>query len=110
MPAALPVHQIAMDGFWIDVTPVTSEQFEKFVQATGYVTVAERTSDAKDFPDVSRNILGPAPLSFLPSVHNVPLDNHYEWWSYVKSACWRHPEGPGSNLSGHEQHRVVHIT
>ena len=46
MPDALPVHQVAVDGFWMDETPVTNEQFSKFVNATGYVTVAERVPDA----------------------------------------------------------------
>src|SRR5258706_6757008 len=51
MPDALPVHQVTVDGFWVDATPVTNEQFAKFVKATGYVTVAERIPEAKDFPD-----------------------------------------------------------
>ncbi len=109
MPDALPVHQVAVDGFWMDAAPITNEQFEKFVEATGYVTVAERAPDAKDFPDAPAENLVPGAAVFSPPAHDVSLDNHYEWWSYVKGACWRQPEGPGSNLNGREQHPVVHI-
>jgi formylglycine-generating enzyme required for sulfatase activity len=40
---AQPIHRVYVDGFWMDRTDVTNEEFAKFVQATGYVTVAERT-------------------------------------------------------------------
>ena len=109
MPDALPVHHVTVDGFWMDVAPVTNEQFAKFVQATGYVTVAERTPEAKDFPDAPPENLVPGAAVFSPPDHDVPFDNYYEWWSYVKGASWRHPEGPGSNLTGREHHPVVHI-
>ena len=38
-----PIHRVRVNGFWMDATAVTNEQFEKFVKATGYVTIAERT-------------------------------------------------------------------
>src|SRR6266480_6579465 len=50
MPDARPLHQVYVDGFWMDATEVTDEQFEQFVKATGYVTVAEQTPRAADFP------------------------------------------------------------
>ncbi len=40
---ALPVHRVYVDGFWMDATEVTNEEFEKFAKATGYITIAERT-------------------------------------------------------------------
>ncbi len=109
MPDALPVHQVAVDGLWMDVTPVTNEQFAMFVKATGYVTVAERVPDAKDFSDAPPENLVPGAAVFSPPDHDVPLDNHYEWWRYVTGACWRRPEGPGSELKGREHHPVVHL-
>src|SRR6266566_7668427 len=51
-PDAQPVHEVSVDGFWMDRTAVTNEQFAQFVRETGYVTVAERKPEAKDFPDV----------------------------------------------------------
>src|SRR5262245_8504165 len=47
---ALPVHRIYVDGFWMDATEVTNEQFEKFAKVTGYVTIAERTPTKEEFP------------------------------------------------------------
>ena len=109
MPDALPVHQVTVDGFWMDVTPITNEQFAKFVKATGYVTVAERIPDAKDFLDAPSENLVPGAAVFSPPDYDVPLNNHYAWWSYVKGASWRQPEGLSSNLKGREHHPVVHI-
>ena len=37
---AMPVHKVQVDGFWMDRTEVTNAQFQRFVDATGYVTVA----------------------------------------------------------------------
>jgi len=88
---------------------VTNEQFEKFVRATGYVTVAERKPDPKDFPGVPAEKLVPGSIVFKPPPGDVPLDNHFIWWEYVAGANWRHPEGPGSNISGREKHPVVHV-
>jgi formylglycine-generating enzyme required for sulfatase activity len=50
-PDAQPVHKVYVDGFWMDKTEVTNEQFAKFVAATGYVTVVERWPDPNKFPD-----------------------------------------------------------
>ena len=45
-----PIHRVYVDGFWMDTTDVTNEEFEKFVKATGYVTIAERTPTKEEFP------------------------------------------------------------
>ena len=41
-PEEAPAHPVKVDGFWIDVTPVTNRQFAAFVKATGHVTIAEK--------------------------------------------------------------------
>ena len=41
----LPRHSVRVDGFWMDEAEVTNAQFEKFVDATGYITTAERPVD-----------------------------------------------------------------
>lgn len=109
MNDARPIHRVYVDGFWIDKTEVTNEQFAKFVKATGYVTVAERKPRAEDFPGAPPENLVAGSVVFTPPKHEVRLDNHYQWWDYVKGANWRHPEGPSSNLQGREKHPVVHI-
>jgi formylglycine-generating enzyme len=109
MPDALPVHLVTVDGFWIDETPITNAQFAQFVAATGYVTIAERKPDPKDFPGVPPEKLVPGSAVFSPPQEPIPLDNPYAWWRYVDGASWKHPEGPGSSTKGREHHPVVHI-
>jgi formylglycine-generating enzyme len=109
MPDALPVHLVSVAGFWMDATPVTNADFDRFVRATKYVTVAERTPDPKDFPGVPAEKLVPGSVVFTPPTHPVALDDYSQWWSYVAGANWRHPEGPASNLKGREDHPAVQI-
>lgn len=108
-PDEQPVHQITLDGFWMDKTEVTNEQFDTFVRATGHVTVAERKPDPKDFPGVPLENLVAGSVVFAPPAGEVPLDNHYVWWQYLPGANWRHPEGPASTIQGREKHPVVHV-
>jgi formylglycine-generating enzyme required for sulfatase activity len=109
MPDALPVHRVSVDGFWMDRTPVTNADFERFVNATGYVTVAEHQLDPKDFPGVPRDKLVPGSAVFNATSHPVPLDNPLQWWQYRAGASWRHPQGPSSDIQGRADHPVVHI-
>jgi sulfatase modifying factor 1 len=108
-PDAQPWHRVYVDGFWMDKTEVTNEQFEKFVKATGYVTLAERTPTKEEFPTAPPENLVAGSVVFTPPDKPVPLNNHYQWWDYVKGANWRHPTGPKSNLQGKEKYPVVHI-
>jgi sulfatase modifying factor 1 len=104
-----PIHRVYVDGFWMDTTEVTNAQFAAFVKATGYVTIAERTPRAKDFPGAPPENLVAGSVVFSPPDHPVPLNDHFQWWSYVKGASWRHPLGPGSSIVGKEQFPVVHV-
>src|SRR5206468_2432916 len=104
-----PVHRVYVDGFWMDKTEVTNAQFAAFVKATGYVTVAERRPRAEDFPGAPPENLVAGSVVFSPPDHPVPLNNHFQWWNYVKGANWRHPDGPGSDLKGRAQHPIVHV-
>jgi sulfatase modifying factor 1 len=107
--ADAPPHLIHVDGFWMDKTEVTNAQFDRFVKETGYKTVAERKPDPRDFPGVPEEKLVPGSIVFTPPAETVPLTDHYRWWQYVPGACWSHPEGPGSDWKGRENHPVVHI-
>jgi formylglycine-generating enzyme required for sulfatase activity len=109
MPDALPVHLVSVSGFWMDAAPVTNAEFDAFVTATKYVTVAERRPDPKDFPGVPPDKLVPGSVVFTPPAHPVSLEDFSKWWSYVPGADWRHPEGPSSHLNGLERHPVVHV-
>ncbi len=104
-----PIHRVRVNGFWMDQTEVTNRQYAAFVKATGYVTVAERTPTAEEFPGAPPENLVAGSVVFTPPDHAVPLDTHFRWWSYVNGANWRHPLGPGSDLKGREDLPVVHV-
>jgi formylglycine-generating enzyme len=109
MADARPWHRVYVDGFWMDNTDVTNEEFAAFVRATGYVTVAERTPRREDYPQALPERLVAGSVVFSPPDHPVGLDDHFRWWGYVPAANWHHPEGPGSDIKGRMQHPVVHI-
>jgi formylglycine-generating enzyme required for sulfatase activity len=104
-----PVHRTYVDGFYMDKTDVTNRQFAKFVTATGYVTVAERKPRAEDFPGAPPENLIAGAVVFSPPGHAVPLNNHFQWWSYLRGANWRHPLGPNSDLTGKGNYPVVEV-
>ncbi len=109
MADARPVHAVHVDGFWIDETDVTNAQFAKFVQATHYVTVAERKPSGPEFKGVPPEKLVPGSVVFTPPSGPTALDNVANWWAWVPGANWRHPQGPGSDLRGREDHPVVQV-
>ncbi|MBI1917545.1 MAG: formylglycine-generating enzyme family protein [Planctomycetes bacterium] len=106
---ARPVHEVELDGFWMDATEVTNAQFARFVTETGYVTVAEQQPDPRDFPDVSREELVPFSAKFVPPSRETPIRTLREWWQPVPGACWHAPEGAASSVKGRENHPVVHV-
>jgi formylglycine-generating enzyme required for sulfatase activity len=108
-PDARPWHRVYVDGFWMDKTEVTNEQFGEFVKATSYVTVAEHKPTKEQFPTAPEENLVAGSAVFSPPKESVLLDDHYQWWKYVKGANWRHPTGPDSDLRGKGKHPVVQI-
>jgi formylglycine-generating enzyme required for sulfatase activity len=104
-----PWHRVYVDGYWMDSTDVTNEQFARFVKATDYVTVAERKPRAEDYPGALPEKLVAGSVVFSPPDHAVALDNQMRWWNYVAGANWRHPEGPNSDIKDRMSHPVVHI-
>src|SRR5262249_21254817 len=104
-----PRHKVYVDSFWMDRTEVTNAQFAKFVAATGYVTVAERPPDPKQYPGAKPENLVPGSAVFVLPEGDVPLDGPPVWWQYVRGANWRHPDGPGSSIEGKDNYPVVHI-
>ena len=108
-PEERPVHRVAVGGFWMDTHPVTAAEFRGFVDATGWVTVAERAPDPADYPGVDPSLLVPGSLVFRPPTQPVALQDYRQWWAYVPGACWRRPEGAGSTLVGRDDHPVTHV-
>jgi formylglycine-generating enzyme required for sulfatase activity len=108
-PEEGPVHEAEVEGFWIDEHPVTVAEFRRFVKATGYVTVAERTPDPSQLPGADPALLVPGSLVFNRTAGPVDLHDVSNWWTYTPGAYWRRPEGPGSKIGGRERHPVVHV-
>ncbi|HLS96686.1 MAG TPA: formylglycine-generating enzyme family protein [Sphingobacterium sp.] len=106
---AQPIHEVEVASFYMDEHEVTNEQFEAFVKATGYVTVAERPLRPEDFPGVDPAMLVPGSAVFTPPKGVHGLQNHLQWWTYVPGANWRHPEGPDSSIRGKEHHPVTQL-
>lgn len=113
-----PAHPVRVDGFWMDTTHVTNDQFARFVRETGYVTTAERKPDWETIrvqlpPGVPRppdEVLVPGAMVFTGTSAPVRLDDYSRWWSYVPGAQWRHPQGPGSTIQGKGEHPVVQVS
>ena len=108
-PEESPVREVSVQGFWMDRCPVTNAQFAQFIAATGYVTVAERPLDPKDFPGAPLENLVPGSMLFHKTSGAVDLKNYTHWWAWAPGTSWRHPFGAASSLDGFEQHPVVHV-
>ena len=104
-----PVHEVSVDGFWMDCYEVTNEEFAKFVEATGYKTIAERPPNPLDFPGAPPENLVPGSMLFHKTPGPVDLHNYFSWWAWVPGTSWRHPLGPQSTLDNLAQHPVVHV-
>jgi formylglycine-generating enzyme required for sulfatase activity len=114
MPNEQPVHEVALVGFYLDATEVTNAQFRRFVEATGYVTMAERPMTEAELSQIppDRRPEGPVrfgSILFQKTEGPVPLDQPV-WWKMEFEANWKQPAGPGSNLDGKDQHPVVCVT
>ena len=104
-----PLQRVRVGGFWMDATEVTNAQFAAFVEATGYVTVAERTPTKEEFPDALPENLVAGSIVFNPPPDAVDLGDYFQWWAWTPGANWRHPLGPASTIDGKDDYPVVHI-
>jgi sulfatase modifying factor 1 len=109
-PEERPVRQVDVDGFWMDEHPVTAAEFRRFARETKYVTVAERSPQASEYPDADPELLVPGSLVFRKTAGPVNLDDVRNWWEYVPGAHWRRPAGPGTTINGRDRHPVVHVS
>jgi formylglycine-generating enzyme required for sulfatase activity len=114
----LPKHSVQVSDFWMDTHEVTNKEFEAFVDATGYITVAERPIDWEELkkqlppgtPKPPEENLQPASLVFEYAPKNASRDNLANWWKFRSKVNWREPNGPGSSIEGKGNHPVVHVS
>ena len=117
-PNERPARLVDVQGFWMDEHDVTNTEFSKFVEATGYMTTAERPINWEDLrkelplgtPKPDDSALAPGSLVFTPTSGPVPLNDLSAWWRWVHGANWLHPEGPASSIHGRENHPVVQVS
>lgn len=115
--AEKPAVDVSVKGFWMDVHEVTNAQYSKFIEETGYITVAEKKPEWEELkkqlppgtPKPPEEVLVPGSMVFTPPAHAVPTHDISLWWSWVEGANWKHPEGPGSDIKDRMDHPVVHI-
>jgi sulfatase modifying factor 1 len=105
-----PVRRASVEGFWMDSHPVTNSQFQAFVDATGYLTLAEWAPDPALYPDADPALLVPGSLVFTKPQGRVGLGDYRAWWAYVPGASWRHPEGPNTSVADRADNPVVHVS
>ncbi|MFK7772289.1 MAG: formylglycine-generating enzyme family protein [Saprospiraceae bacterium] len=116
-PNEFPKHQVEVNSFWMDESEVTNQQFKKFIEATKYITIAERPVNWEEIksslppntPKPADSLLQPGALVFHQLTKQVPLNNPALWWRWTIGADWQHPDGPESNLENKMNHPVVHI-
>jgi len=112
-----PSHEVSVSPFFMDATEVTNAQFAEFVEATGYVTIAERDIDWEEMktqvpegtPKPPDSVLQAGALVFRPTNSEVNLADYTQWWVWTIGANWRHPEGPESTIADRMNHPVVHV-
>lgn len=112
-----PRHPVRVNAFMMDTHEVTNTQFLAFVKATGYKTVAELPIDWEELkkqlppgtPKPDPDVLKPGSLVFYARPGITDLSNYFQWWTWQQGANWLHPDGPGSNIDGKDDHPVVHL-
>lgn len=107
-PEEKPAQSITVQDFCIDTHEVTNQQFAKFVEDTGYITMAERPLSVAQFPKLTEEERSPGSVVFQPIPEGQPFQE-LSWWHWVQGANWRHPQGKNSTIEGKENHPVVHV-
>ena len=113
-----PAHRVRVNGFYMDVHEVTNQQFDSFVKATNYITVAERAIRWEELskqlppntPKPPDSLLQPGSLIFRKSAEKLPnLIDFSQWWSWKIGANWRNPKGLKEPVQLNPNDPVVHI-
>ncbi|WP_341679242.1 formylglycine-generating enzyme family protein [Niveibacterium sp. SC-1] len=117
-PNEKPAHKVKVHAFWMDAHHVTNAEFRRFVQATGYLTTAERKPDWDTMrvqlppgtPKPDDALLVPGALVFVGTEKTVSYDDYTRWWRWSPGASWKHPQGPDSSIEGKDDHPVVQVS
>ena len=103
-PEEAPAHSVTVDAFWIDRSPVTNEEFNRFVEPTGYRTFAETLPNPAHYPTAVPHLLRAGSIVFVAPNRPVDRRDHLQWWCYVPGG--RSPNRPvrtdASNRQAHD--------
>ncbi len=108
-PEEKPVVEVEVEGFWMDETAVTNKEFARFVDETGYVTVAEKSPDPAMYPGADPALLVPGSITFAKPPGPVDMNSPMNWWAWTPGASWRRPWGPGSDIADKGDHPVTQV-
>jgi sulfatase modifying factor 1 len=108
-PEEAPAREVTVGDFWIQPHLVTNAQFAEFVDATGFLTVAERPLDPVNYPGAPAENLQPGSMVFTRTRGPVDLRHLSQWWTWTPGASWRHPVGPHSSVAKRADHPVMHV-
>jgi len=120
-PDEFPVHEVAVDGFWMDQTEVTNQAFKEFVQQKKFITTAETKPDWEELkkqlppgtPKPDESLLVPGALVFVPTPGPVDLHDNSQWWKWIPGVNWKHPNGLRDDVlssTALDQHPVVQVS
>ena len=109
-PEEGPPQSVQISGFWMDRTEVTNDDFAAFVQATGYITEAEKPLAALQNPSLPALMQQPGAVVFVMPNDVRGHGDVTQWWRYTPGANWRHPGGPATNILGKGAFPVVAVT
>ena len=109
-PDEYPPHQVSIKSFLMDKYEVTNNQFNEFINKTGYITTAERAF--KIYDDIKRDSINKkGSLVFQkPNISKIGKIDHWEWWKWEDNASWKHPNGPETSIKDKMDHPVIHIS
>jgi formylglycine-generating enzyme required for sulfatase activity len=108
-PEEFPVQRTVVEDFWISRAEVTNREFAVFVEATGYITVAERQPNQKEYPNINPMLLTPGSAVFVTPNEAIVAGTPFNWWHFIEGANWKQPQGVGSHIQGKQHYPVVHI-
>ena len=108
-PEEAPAHQVTVDGFWIDRHPVTNAEFARFVARDRLRHRGRARRRPGRLPRRQAGAAGPG-VGGLPQPRPTgsTCANHFNWWTYVPGADWRHPQGRSASIRAAD-HPVVHV-
>jgi sulfatase modifying factor 1 len=113
-----PKHAVEINDFWMDETEVTNAQFREFIEMTGYITTAERPVPLEEIlaqlpPNTKpppAEMLEPAALVFNMATEKVGNYGVADWWTLVKNANWKQPQGENANFKLDDNAPVVQVS